>query len=220
MMAEPLVMAQQPLAFKLISEVLPEFAGSADAAACPRLRPRKGQQLRGATPQALAISFTRWSAAHYEVSGGNAATLRSKAGVHDHAAVCLGHVMTAGRHAAEFTVGEVVDVLLGLARPGVDVNTESAWLTDTFVGWGDGGGCIYTEGDERHWDGQAGFEKGDVAGLLLDCDVGTLAVRKNGARLGVAHTGLTGEWCWAAAMGDTAGADQEIRIVAADAGAL
>jgi hypothetical protein len=100
MMAEPLVMAQQPLAFKLLAEVLPAFARSADAAACPRLRPRKGQRLGETTPQALTLSFTRWSAAHYEVSGGDAATLRSKAGAHDRAAVCAGRVMTAGRHAA------------------------------------------------------------------------------------------------------------------------
>ena len=117
MMAEPLVMAQHPLSFKLIAEVLPAFARSADAAACPRLRPRKGQQLGGTTPQALTLSFTRWSANHYKVSGGDAATLRSKASAVDHAAVCAGHVMTAGRHAAEFTVGEVSFVLLGL---GVD----------------------------------------------------------------------------------------------------
>ena len=106
MKAEPLVMAQQPLAFNLLSEILPEFARSADAAACPRLRPRKGQRLLGTTPQPLALSFTRWSAACYEVSGGDAATLRSTADANDQAAVCAGHVMTAGRHAVEFAVVE------------------------------------------------------------------------------------------------------------------
>ena len=40
-----------------------------------------------------------------------------------------------------------------------------------------------------------GFEQGDVVELLLDCDAGTLAVKKNGRRLGVAVTGLTGEFC-------------------------
>jgi hypothetical protein len=34
-----------------------------------------------------------------------------------------------------------------------------------------------------------------VVRLLLDCDAGTLAVKNNGKRLGVAATGLTGELC-------------------------
>jgi hypothetical protein len=218
MMAEPLVMAQQPQAFTLISEMLPAFAASADAAACPRLRPRKGQRLGETTPQALTLSFTRWSGNYYAVSGSNAATLRSKADAEDHAAVCAAHVMTAGRHAAEFAVGEVSDVLLGLARPGVDVNEESAWLTDEFVGISNGGGTLFTEDDDHNWDGQKSFKQGDVVGLLLDCDAGTLSAKKNGARLGVARTGLTGEWCWAAAMVGSGG--NEIRIDVADVGAF
>jgi hypothetical protein len=38
---------------------------------------------------------------------------------------------------------------------------------------------------------------GHMVGLLLDCDAGRLTVEKNGGRLGVAITGLTGELCWA-----------------------
>jgi hypothetical protein len=82
MKAEPLVMAEYPLTFNLISEVLPAFASSAEAAACPRLRPRKWQRLGGTTSQAVALSFTRWSAACYEVSGAGNATLRPKTGAH------------------------------------------------------------------------------------------------------------------------------------------
>jgi hypothetical protein len=37
-----------------------------------------------------------------------------------------------------------------------------------------------------------------VVGLLLDCDAGTLTIKKNGTQLGVAVTGLSGELCWAA----------------------
>jgi hypothetical protein len=44
------------------------------------------------------------------------------------------------------------------------------------------------------------FGVDDVLGLMLDCDTGTLAVKKNGERLGVAATGLTGKFCWAAAV--------------------
>ena len=56
-----------------------------------------------------------------------------------------------------------------------------------------------------------------MVGLLLDCDAGTLTVKKNGARLGVARTGLTGEWCWAVTM---EGGGNAVRIGAADAGAF
>jgi hypothetical protein len=48
-------------------------------------------------------------------------------------------------------------------------------------------------------------------------DAGTLTVKKNGTRLGVAATGLTGEFCWAAALllgGGTS--PQYIKITAAD----
>ena len=55
--------------------------------------------------------------------------------------------------------------------------------------------------------------KGDVVELLLDCDDGTLAIKKNGKRLGVAATGLTGEFCWAALLYTMA----SVRIAAAAA---
>ena len=42
--------------------------------------------------------------------------------------------------------------------------------------------------------------KGDVVELLLDCGDGTLAVKKNGKRLGVVATGLTRKLCWAVGM--------------------
>ena len=55
---------------------------------------------------------------------------------------------------------------------------------------------------------------GDVVGLLLDCDAGTLTVKKNGARLGVAFTGLAGELCWAASLYSK---DDRVQIGAVDA---
>ena len=42
--AEPLVVAQHPLAFELLLETHQNFGESAAAAACPRLRPRAGQR--------------------------------------------------------------------------------------------------------------------------------------------------------------------------------
>ena len=57
-----------------------------------------------------------------------------------------------------------------------------------------------------------------MVGLLLDCDAGTLTVKKNGVRLGVAATGLTGELCWAASMHYAGGGStgHSVRIQAAD----
>jgi hypothetical protein len=52
------------------------------------------------------------------------------------------------------------------------------------------------------FDGNHYFKHGNVMGLLLHCDAGTLTVKKNGVRLGVAATvadrpdgWLTGPWC-------------------------
>ena len=58
-----------------------------------------------------------------------------------------------------------------------------------------------------------------MVGLLLDCDAGTLTVKKNGKRLGVAATGLAGELCWAVAMYDR-GKAGAVRIAVADATAF
>ena len=58
-----------------------------------------------------------------------------------------------------------------------------------------------------------GYRTGDVLRLLLDCDAGTLTVKKNGTLLGVAVTsGLTGDLCWAVAV-HTA---ERVRIKAVD----
>lgn len=46
------------------------------------------------------------------------------------------------------------------------------------------------------WGGQEGIAGGDVIGLLLDLDQGTLTVYINGRKLGVMKDGLTGEYCW------------------------
>ena len=146
------------------------------------------------------------------------------------AAVCAGFVMSAGRHAAQFTivtqpVCEHENLMLGLARSGVDVE----WYLETMVYnrappdqcffWGVGGnkGHHWHGGATMPWQGQQGFKQGDVVGLLLDCDAGTLTVKKNGKRLGVAKTGLTGEFCWAVALTGAVGA---VRIAAADAAAF
>jgi hypothetical protein len=109
--------------------------------------------------------------------------------------------MCAGRHAAEFTVlrsgADRRLRFLGLARPEIDVETDDAPFTDQLWGMFYASGVIsHGLDDDASWGGQKGFGEGDAVGLLLDCDAGTLTVKKNGKRLGVAVTGgLTWELC-------------------------
>jgi hypothetical protein len=198
-MREPLV-TQHALGIQLLYETTPAFAESAQAAACPRLRPRKGQRLPAQV--AAQLAFTRVSAEHYDVSAEGGALLQAKVGCTYRAAVCAGHVMSTGRHAVEFTMvqtGTTNYMFVGLARPDIDVQKLDAYKWDKFWGLYGTGGALHHAGRFDGWAGRQRFGKGDVVGLLLDCDAGTLTVKKNGKRLGVAATGLTGEFCWAAA---------------------
>ena len=88
--------------------------------------------------------------------------------------------------------------------------------SDGFWAISSGSGAGGHHGKFADWEGQQHFCPGDVMGLLLDCDAGTLAVKKNGVRLGVAFTGLTGELCWAASLFYPV---DRVRIGAADAAA-
>jgi hypothetical protein len=213
MVSEPLV-AGHPLAFQLVLETTKDFAESAQAAECPRLRPRQGQRLPAQLQVSPKLAFTRVSAKHYDVSGEGGVLLRTKNGAVNRSAVCAGHVMSTGQHAVDFTIVSsfATDFLfVGLARPDIDVQQISAFVQDTFWGLCGSAGHLSHSFTAKKWTGQKSFGTGDVVGLLLDCDAGTLTVKKNGKLLGVAATGLTGPLCWAASLHtDT------IRIVAAD----
>ena len=52
----------------------------------------------------------------------------------------------------------------------------------------------------KTWNGMEGFSGSCTIGMLLDLDVGTLSVYKNGRKLGVMKRRLTGQYCWAVAM--------------------
>ena len=87
-------------------------------------------------------------------------------------------------------------VVVGLARPGLDVALTLPYSTNQFWGiYAHTGGLLHNSGVPKAWDGMQCFHKGDVVGLLLDCGAVTLTVKNNGERLGVAATGLTGELC-------------------------
>ncbi|KAL9186798.1 hypothetical protein ACHAXT_010518 [Thalassiosira profunda] len=63
-----------------------------------------------------------------------------------------------------------------------------------------GGRGVQRDFTSFDWQGQERFEKDDTVGLLLDLDEGTLAVYRNGRRLGVMKSGLAGEYCWGASL--------------------
>jgi hypothetical protein len=123
--------------------------------------------------------------------------------------------MAAGQHATEFTVVQLdkacgppcsSEILLGLARPGIDVEVlgpwkrdDSWWLSSIHGGLSHRGKTTYTHAPGSPPKvGRWVYTTGDVIALLLDCDAGTLSVKKNGQVLGVVVAGLAGQFCWAA----------------------
>lgn len=94
--------------------------------------------------------------------------------------------------------------LIGVGRPGLDVGREDANITAEFWGVDIGDGLLGHAGQWTTWAGsqRARFKQGDTLGLLLDGGAGTLSIFQNAVRLGIMVKGLTGELCWAAALGD------------------
>ena len=137
------------------------------------------------------------------------------------------YVMKRGVHYASFKLGNNNSAIVGIVRPfrnsdfvneeegGFDIYNQRhfgnllAQRTDAWVGnvhycqfdcnfgevnWTDFLG--YRNGEEDF----EGFDEGDVVGLLVDLNEGSLSVYKNGSRLGVAKNGLAGEYCFFAKL--------------------
>ena len=109
-------------------------------------------------------------------------------------------VMRSGRHFVQFTVLEGADLLFGVIRPGCDV--EGGATAHTVYGH-----CFYATFESRYpgnsnWEGmQTAREQGDLIGMLLDLDQGSMTVWKNGEKLGVMLAGgLSGPLCWAVSL--------------------
>jgi hypothetical protein len=202
MMTEPMV-AQHALVGHLIFETHPQFAELAQMATCPRLRPRNGKRLAGLHDR---LAFTSASTTAYDISCEGGALLRGtvdmQSGVDHRPAVCAGHKMRAGRHAADFTIvqsfGAGLTPFIGLVWPGIDVEKHAMALKQKFWGVYHGDGELFHASvlqSFSRWHGREGFGSGDVVGLLLDCDASTLTVKKNGMRLGLVAIGLAGVVC-------------------------
>ena len=109
--------------------------------------------------------------------------------------------------------GEYVRV--GVARPDLALAAVGCEQPG-FWGVAGGDGALWHNDSYAEWDGQQRFGAGDVLGLLLEPEAGTLTVYKNSARLGQAVVpGMTltngkavaglggGGLCWAASIGTT-----------------
>jgi hypothetical protein len=198
-----------PLGMKLLTECSPLFAASEAAAACPRLKRRKGT-----VPPVSPLAFTALSQQHYATSE-DGALLTSTANPGGRAVLCRERVMNRGRSCAEVTVvRRNVSMMIGVGRLTLNVNAANAYYTADFWGVRGYDGALCHNGDGKDWQGRQGYGAGDVLRLLLDSDAGTLTVKKNGTLLGVAVTsGLTGDLCWAVGCYHTS---NSVRIKALD----
>jgi hypothetical protein len=130
---------------------------------------------------------------------GGAVARRSKAEAHTGRTAVTNTTMRAGRHFAQV----VLDGLLmgfGIFRPWMDVeNGKDLFAAD--------GNCVLHTASGRYfpgfrsWKGMCSLEAGDVIGLLLDLDQGSLTVYRNGERVGImVAEGLAGEYCWGVSL--------------------
>lgn len=138
--------------------------------------------------------------------------------------------MRAGRHYATFRMSGRAFVFAGITRPvrdpcerefpqrasvrqchAADLHSHPAsrWKDSRVNCCGcafDSGACFWSDGKtpgrnaDMSWRGRETIPFASVLGLLLDLDAGTLAVYKDGRRLGVIKGGLSGEYCWMATI--------------------
>ena len=106
-------------------------------------------------------------------------------------------------------------VFVGVARPDLELSADGFTQAGFWGVESDNGSLCHNNGSAK-WDGQQGFGAGDVLGLLLQPEAGTLTVYKNNARLGQAvvpgmklTNGKTvaglggGGLCWAVSISTT-----------------
>ncbi|EJK70891.1 hypothetical protein THAOC_07715 [Thalassiosira oceanica] len=160
---------------------------------------------------------------YIEHQDGNKTVVSSAGGDYDRSvAVSSGYVMKSGAHYAEFLI--TGGPYIGIVRPmpGLDADAydvfdffSSEFYTDFLAqrsdDWGDSevnvcefsccdgerGWADWHDGRfDNEWEGTESCQSGDIVGMLLNLDGGTLTVYRNNRRLGVMKTGLSGPYCW------------------------
>ena len=127
-------------------------------------------------------------------------------GTHCGVAVCDNVLLRAGKNSACFKLVKTKqsNIMIGVGRPVLALEGEPVsdfwgiYLRDSNLG----GGSLWHMGHQYPWDGMQGAMKGDEITIIMDSELGSLEVLKNGARLGVACEGLEGDLCWALALWD------------------
>merc|ERR1711957_725622 len=105
--------------------------------------------------------------------------------------------MTGGKHYAEFDVIDGGEIYLGVIRP-IHCWPRRKMKHDEFRTFCREQNDPAYEGDtHRYYDANNVFFKGgDIIGMLLDLEEGSLAFYKNGVRHKTSHGGLAGHYCW------------------------
>jgi len=171
----------------------------------------------------LPLKFSRLVGRGIEYSGSESIVTSS---YDDYSTAFTNYVMKRGVHYASFNLINDAPIL-GVARPfrnfdfaneeeGFDMYDErhfgnllaqrtDAWVgnvhycqfdcSDSIVSWTD-----LQEYKDYDQEGFEDFDEGDVVGLLVDLNEGSLSVYKNGLSLGVTKDGLAGEYCFFSAL--------------------
>ncbi len=111
-----------------------------------------------------------------------------------------------GKWYAEFTVTSSTagGFHIGIVGPGFSVAAGNyIGVTATSYAYRGDGGSKYNNATQASYG--ASYTTGDVVGVAMDLDAGTLVFYKNGASQGTAYTGMTGEKAFAVSVGGTAG---------------
>ena len=206
------------LGMQLLTECRGAFARMNPLAhSCVRLQRRVGSK----------FVFSKYDTSRYRVGEGGALVTAEDEFPGNRVVLCHQYVMSAGKHCAEFTLVSAGTMAIGLARPDTDVKVPWQVTEKQVFGVGETGqlyGLAATGGEEcsteegawdgapaaRWWepDSEADAADGTVLRMLLDMDIGTLTIKKNGKLCG--PTGVipgiynfnAGEWCWAVVMAD------------------
>ena len=143
----------------------------------------------------VPLAFRR---AHADLTLSEGGAVATKTANYGYQSLASKVVMRLGRHFAQFSVVMGHTMMLGVLRPGWDVEGGAgAFHVD--------GHCFYSTANgvrwpgPREWEGrQDARQAGDRIGMLLDLDQGSMTVWKNDVKLGVmVAEGLSGPLCWA-----------------------
>ena len=108
--------------------------------------------------------------------------------------MCKDPKMNKGKHYAEFTLIKDASCTLGVCRSSLDPrDTKLACTTNDAWGYSVRSGFMHhgTARATNRWTGQKAGREGMVIGMLLDMDLGTLAVYHDGVKIGLlVRTGL------------------------------